>query len=90
MIVYTDVEVDVDLGEFSDDELMEEVHDRNLFNASELDTYDMIEVLEDRGVWIDTDNVRNLANKILLLKKDKSEYTKELENLLLLITGRYV
>lgn len=89
MIVYTDVEVDVDLGEFSDDEIVDEARDRGLLSASELDTYEMIEELEERGAWIDSEPIRNLANKILLLKKEKSEYNKELENLLLLITGRY-
>lgn len=73
--VYTEVEVDVDLDSFDDDDLIDEIERRGLDLNSK---------------YIDGDSMRELITKIWNLRRNKQDYQQELDQLIWYGIGKIV
>ncbi len=73
--VYKEVEVDVDLSDFDDDDLIEEIESRGI----DLNTN-----------YISGDEMRDLLTKIWQYRREGREYQRELDNLIWYGIGRVV
>lgn len=70
-----EVDVDIDLSEFDDDDLLDELESRGLDLNSK---------------YIDGDEVRNLLEKIYLNRRVGKDYQKDLDNLIYYALGKIV
>jgi hypothetical protein len=73
--VYKEVEVDVDLSDFDDDDLIEEIESRGI----DLNTN-----------YISGDEMRDLLTKIWQYRREGRDYQRELDNLIWYGIGRIV
>jgi hypothetical protein len=73
--IYTEVEVDVDLDEFDDDELMDEMERRGLDLNSR---------------YISGDEMRELITRVWHLRRTGQDYQRELDQLIWYGVGKIV
>lgn len=73
--VYTEVEVDVDLEAFDDDDLMDEMERRGLDLNSK---------------YIDGDQMRELLTKVWIHRREGRDYQRELDQLIWYGIGKVV
>jgi hypothetical protein len=73
--VYTEVEVDVDISDFDDDDLLEELERRGL----DLNTQ-----------FVDGDSMRELLTQIWLKRRLGKDYQKELDQMIYYGLGKIV
>lgn len=73
--VYTEVEVDVDISDFDDDDLIEELERRGL----DLNTQ-----------FIDGDSMRELLTQIWIKRREGRDYQQELDNMIYYGIGKVI
>jgi hypothetical protein len=73
--VYTEVEVDVDLDSFNDDDLMDEMERRGLDLNSK---------------YIDGDQMRELLTQVWIKRREGRDYQRELDQLIWYGIGKVV
>lgn len=73
--VYTEVEVDVDLDSFDDDDLMDEMERRGL---------------DLNGKYIDGDQMRELLTQVWIKRREGRDYQRELDQLIWYGIGKVV
>lgn len=73
--VYTEVEVDVDLDSFDDDDLMDEMERRGL---------------DLNGKYVDGDQMRELLTQVWIKRREGRDYQRELDQLIWYGIGKVV
>ncbi len=91
--VTTEVEVEVDLSEFDDETLIEELESRGLNALGHFDDLDLIDELHTRGFHIDNEDclhidnedfeiVKNFLDVIWQKKRNGLDYSQDLDDLI--------
>lgn len=83
--VTTEVEIEVDLDEFDDETLIDELESRGLNALGHFDDIDLIDELHGRGLHIDNQDfeiVKNFLDVIWQKKRNGLDYSQDLDDLI--------
>lgn len=89
--ITTAVEVEVDLSEFDDETLIEELESRGLNTLGHFDEIDLIDELESRGYDSDPEElncIKELITHIYELRKLNKPYEHEVDTLIYHVIGK--